>query len=186
MIDAVRAVVRTRAGRQAQGRGAFRGRQREEIRGRGGGGAARGPAPPAERLELVGVRGREVGIVLRGDGAATFFSFFRSFFRRFRFFSSLRSRFRFFSFLRRRLRLRSSLLELLELELELELLLLLEDAIRGAKPVTAAAHDERAGQQCVRVQLVCTAALAACGAVRAGLVRSMRCQRTAARELWLQ
>ena len=40
--------------------------------------------------------------------------------------------------------------ELLELELELELLLLLEDAIRGAKPVTAAAHDERAGQQCVQ------------------------------------
>ena len=52
--------------------------------------------------------------------------------------------------MRRRLRLRSSLLELLELELELELLLLLEDAIRGAKPVTAAAHDERAGQQCVQ------------------------------------
>ena len=39
----------------------------------GGAGAVRGPRTAARNAELVAVRGREVGIVLRGDGAATFF-----------------------------------------------------------------------------------------------------------------
>ena len=151
VIDAVRAVVRTKpAGRPNAAARSAGGSARRFVED-GGAGAVRGPCTAARNASSwpLSAAARSASF-----SAATarrrFFSFFRSFFRRFRFFSSLRSRFRFFSFLRRRLRLRSSLLELLELELELELLLLLEDAIRGAKPVTAAAHDERAGQQCVQ------------------------------------
>ena len=150
VIDAVRAVVRTRpAGRPRAAARSAGGSARRLVEG--GGGGARGPCTAARNASSWSVSAAARSASFSAATARRrFFSFFRSFFRRFRFFSSLRSRFRFFSFLRRRLRLRSSLLELLELELELELLLLLEDAIRGAKPVTAAAHDERAGQQCVQ------------------------------------
>ena len=150
VIDAVRAVVLTKpAGNPKAAARSAGGSARRFVED--GGGGARGPCTAARNASSwpLSAAARSASF-----SAATarrrFFSFFRSFFRRFRFFSSLRSRLRFFSFLRFRLRLRSSLLEVLELELELELLLLLEDAIRGAKPVTAAVHDERAGQQCVQ------------------------------------
>ena len=151
VIDAVRAVVRTKpAGRPRAAARSAGGSARRFVED-GGAGAVRGPCTAARNASSWSVSAAARSASFSAATARRrFFSFFRSFFRRFRFFSSLRSRFRFFSFLRRRLRLRSSLLELLELELELELLLLLEDAIRGAKPVTAAAHDERAGQQCVQ------------------------------------
>ena len=184
VIDAVRAVVLTKPAGNPKAAARSAGGSARRFVEDGGAGAVRGPCTAARNASSwpLSAAARSASF-----SAATarrrFFSFFRSFFRRFRFFSSLRSRLRFFSFLRFRLRLRSSLLELLELELELELLLLLEDAIRTAKPVTAAATTSAPG--CSAVQR-CTAALASRGAVRAGLVRSMRCQRTAARELWLQ
>ena len=151
VIDAVRAVVRTSpAGRPRAAARSAGGSARRFVED-GGAGAVRGPCTAARNASSWSVSAAASSASFSAATARRrFFSFFRSFFRRFRFFSSLRSRLRFFSFLRFRLRLRSSLLELLELELELELLLLLEDAIRGAKPVTAAAHDERAGQQCVQ------------------------------------
>ena len=132
VIDAVRAVVRTRpAGRPRAAARSAGGSARRLVEG--GGGGARGPCTAARNASSWSVSAAASSASFSAATARRrFFSFFRSFFRRFRFFSSLRSRFRFFSFLRRRLRLRSSLLELLELELELELLLLLEDAIRGA------------------------------------------------------
>ena len=151
VIDAVRAVVLTRpAGRPNAAARSAGGSARRFVED-GGAGAVRGPCTAARNASSWSVSAAARSASFSAATARRrFFSFFRSFFRRFRFFSSLRSRFRFFSFFRRRLRLRSSLLELLELELELELLLLPEDAIRGANPVTAAAHDERAGQQCVQ------------------------------------
>ena len=144
VIDAVRAVVRTRpAGRPRAAARSAGGRFSKFVVG--GGGGARGPCTAARNAS-------SWSLSAAASSAASSASLRRR--RFFSFFLRLRSRFRFlsffFSFLRFRLRLRSSLLELLELELELELLLLLEDAIRGAKPVTAAAHDERAGQQCVQ------------------------------------
>ena len=151
VIDAVRAVVLTKPAGNPKAAARSAGGSARRFVEDGGAGAVRGPWTAARNASSwpLSAAARSASF-----SAATarrrFFSFFRSFFRRFRFFSSLRSRLRFFSFLRFRLRLRSSLLELLELELELELLLLLEDAIRGAKPVTAAVHDERAGQQCVQ------------------------------------
>ena len=143
VIDAVRAVVRTRpAGRPRAAARSAGGRFSKFVVG--GGGGARGPCTAARNAS-------SWSLSAAASSAASSASLRRR--RFFSFFLRLRSRFRFlsffFSFLRRRLRLRSSLLEL-ELELELELLLLLEDAIRGAKPVTAAVHDERAGQQCVQ------------------------------------
>ena len=151
VIDAVRAVVLTKpAGRPNAAARSAGGSARRFVED-GGAAAVRGPCTAARNASSWSVSAAARSASFSAATARRrFFSFFRSFFRRFRFFSSLRSRFRFFSFLRRRLRLRSSLLELLELELELELLLLLEDAIRGAKPLTAAAHDELAGQQCVQ------------------------------------
>ena len=133
VIDAVRAVVRTRpAGRPRAAARSAGGSARRFVED-GGAGAVRGPCTAARNASSWSVSAAARSASFSAATARRrFFSFFRSFFRRFRFFSSLRSRFRFFSFLRRRLRLRSSLLELLELELELELLLLLEDAIRGA------------------------------------------------------
>ena len=150
VIDAVRAVVLTRpAGNPNAAARSAGGSARRFVED--GGGGARGPCTAARNASSWPLSAAASSASLSAATARRrFFSFFRSFFRRFRFFSSLRSRLRFFSFFRRRLRLRSSLLELLELELELELLLLLEDAICGAKPVTAAVHDERAGQQCVQ------------------------------------
>ena len=144
VIDAVRAVVRTRpAGRPRAAARSAGGRFSKFVVG--GGGGARGPCTAARNAS-------SWSLSAAASSAASSASLRRR--RFFSFFLRLRSRFRFlsffFSFLRRRLRLRSSLLELLELELERELLLLLEDAIRGAKPVTAAVHDERAGQQCVQ------------------------------------
>ena len=144
VIDAVRAVVRTRpAGRPRAAARSAGGRFSKFVVG--GGGGARGPCTAARNAS-------SWSLSAAASSAASSASLRRR--RFFSFFLRLRSRFRFlsffFSFLRFRLRLRSSLLELLELELELELLLLLEDAIRGAKPVTAAVHDERAGQQCVQ------------------------------------
>ena len=132
VIDAVRAVVRTKpAGNPKAAARSAGGRFSKFVVG--GGGGARGPCTAARNASSWSVSAAARSASFSAATARRrFFSFFRSFFRRFRFFSSLRSRFRFFSFLRRRLRLRSSLLELLELELELELLLLLEDAIRGA------------------------------------------------------
>ena len=147
VIDAVRAVVRTRpAGRPRAAARSAGGSARRLVEG--GGGGARGPCTAARNASSWSV---SAAARSAASSASLRRRRFFSFFLRLR--SRSRSRFRFaffFSFLRRRLRLRSSLLELLELELELELLLLLEDAIRGAKPVTAAAHDERAGQQCVQ------------------------------------
>ena len=133
VIDAVRAVVRTKpAGRPRAAARSAGGSARRFVED-GGAGAVRGPCTAARNASSWSVSAAARSASFSAATARRrFFSFFRSFFRRFRFFSSLRSRFRFFSFLRRRLRLRSSLLELLELELELELLLLLEDAIRGA------------------------------------------------------
>ena len=144
VIDAVRAVVRTKpAGNPKAAARSAGGRFSKFVVG--GGGGARGPCTAARNASSWSVSAA-------ASSAASSASLRRR--RFFSFFLRLRSRFRFlsffFSFLRFRLRLRSSLLELLELELELELLLLLEDAIRGAKPVTAAVHDERAGQQCVQ------------------------------------
>ena len=144
VIDAVRAVVLTRpAGRPRAAARSAGGRFSKFVVG--GGGGARGPCTAARNAS-------SWSLSAAASSAASSASLRRR--RFFSFFLRLRSRFRFlsffFSFLRRRLRLRSSLLEVLELELELELLLLLEDAIRGANPVTAAVHDERAGQQCVQ------------------------------------
>ena len=178
VIDAVRAVVRTRpAGRPRAAARSAGGRFSKFVVG--GGGGARGPCTAARNAS-------SWSLSAAASSAASSASLRRR--RFFSFFLRLRSRFRFlsffFSFLRFRLRLRSSLLELLELELELELLLLLEDAIRGAKPVTAAATTSAPGCS------ACSAAAHSClGVARRsarGLVRSMRCQRTAARELWLQ
>ncbi len=133
VIDAVRAVVRTKpAGRpRAAARSAG-------CRGRkfvvGGGGGARGPWTAARNASSWSLSAAASSASFSAATARRrFFSFFRSFFRRFRFFSSLRSRLRFFSFLRFRLRLRSSLLELLELELELLLELDDDDAIIYAR-----------------------------------------------------
>ena len=161
VIDAVRAVVLTRpAGKPNAAARSAGGSARRLVED--GGGGARGPCTAARNASSWSLSAAARSASFSAATARRrFFSFFRSFFRRFRFFSSLRSRLRFFSFFRRRLRLRSSLLELLELELELELLLLLEDAIRGAKPVTAAVHDERAGSS------ACSAAVHSClGGVR--------------------
>ena len=153
VIDAVRAVVRTKpAGRPRAAARSAGGSARRFVED-GGAGAVRGPCTAARNASSWSVSAAARSASFSAATARRrFFSFFRSFFRRFRFFSSLRSRFRFFSFLRRRLRLRSSLLELLELELELELLLLLEDAIRGALVVrcSGAQLPWRRAAQCAR------------------------------------
>ena len=187
VIDAVRAVVLTRPAGNPKAAARSAGGSARRFVEDGGAGAVRGPCTAARNASSWSVSAAASSASFSAATARRrFFSFFRSFFRRFRFFSSLRSRFRFFSFLRFRLRLRSSLLEVLELELELELelLLLLEDAIRTAKPVTAAATTSAPG---------CSARSAAVHSSRwrrvrsaRGQVRSMRCQRAVARELWLQ
>ena len=112
VIDAVRAVVRTKpAGNPKAAARSAGGSARRFVED--GGGGARGPWTAARNAsswsESAAARSASFSAA---TARRRFFSFFRSFFRRFRFFSSLRSRFRFFSFLRFRLRLRSSLLEL--------------------------------------------------------------------------
>ena len=119
VIDAVRAVVRTKpAGNPKAAARSAGGRFSKFVVG--GGGGARGPCTAARNASSWSVSAAARSASFSAATARRrFFSFFRSFFRRFRFFSSLRSRFRFFSFLRRPLRLGSSLL-LLELLLELD------------------------------------------------------------------
>ena len=114
VIDAVRAVVRTRpAGRPRAAARSAGGRFSKFVVG--GGGGARGPCTAARNAS-------SWSLSAAASSAASSASLRRR--RFFSFFLRLRSRFRFlsffFSFLRRRLRLRSSLLELLELLLELD------------------------------------------------------------------
>ena len=182
VIDAVRAVVRTRPAGSPGPRRVPR-RQREEIRGRRWRWLHGGPAPPrgtprAGRCP----RPPRSASFSAATARRRFFSFFRSFFRRFRFFF---------------LALALPLLLLLPRRLRAVLAAGTAGAGAGAGAATTARrrHPRReTGHRCsarrarraaVRAVQRCTAALAACGAVRAGLVRSMRCQRTAARELWL-
>ena len=157
VIDAVRAVVRTRpAGRPRAAARSAGGRFSKFVVG--GGGGARGPCTAARNAS-------SWSLSAAASSAASSASLRRR--RFFSFFLRLRSRFRFlsffFSFLRRRLRLRSSLLEL-ELLLELDDELDDDDAIcahrfassaRGTgahcgAPLAIAAH------QCGALQLVCT------------------------------